>query len=107
MIASSRDGNLRISLHAYNDAGDVEAVLAALERNRALWRSGCVPVDQQRRLDQAADQAHAAQERGDVWAAGDAWRRYILIEDALRNPQELLDEGVALSKVAIDLWLQR
>ena len=36
-----------------------------------------------------------------------AWRRYVLIEDALRDPQELLDEGVALSKVAIDLWLQR
>jgi hypothetical protein len=66
-----------------------------------------VPVDQQRRLAHAAAEAHAATERGDPWAAGDAWRRYVLIEDALRDPQELLDEGVALSKVAIDLWLQR
>ena len=66
-----------------------------------------LPVDQHRRLEQAADAAHAAQARGDVHAANDAWRRYVLIEDALRDPQELLDEGVALSKVAIDLWLQR
>jgi hypothetical protein len=35
------------------------------------------------------------------------WRRYVLIEYALRDPQELLDEGVPLSKVAIDLWQQR
>jgi hypothetical protein len=66
-----------------------------------------VPVDQQRRLEQAAAEAHAARERGDPWSTADAWRRYVLIEDALRDPQELLDEGVALSKVAIDLWMQR
>ncbi|MGI8729092.1 MAG: hypothetical protein ACR2LK_03740 [Solirubrobacteraceae bacterium] len=64
-------------------------------------------TDGQRRLRQAAAEAHAAQDRGDVWGANDAWRRYVLIEDSLRDPQELLDEGVALSKVAIDLWLQR
>ena len=63
--------------------------------------------DQQRRLDAAAAQAHSAQDQGDFAAANDAWRRYVLIEDALRDPQDLLDEGVALSKVAIDLWLQR
>ena len=51
-----------------------------------------MPVDQQRRLQQA----HAAQDRGDHWAASDAWRRYVLIEDALRDPQDLLDEGLAL-----------
>jgi hypothetical protein len=66
-----------------------------------------VPVDQQLRLERAAAEAHAAQARGDTWAAGDAWRRYVLIADALRDPQELLDEGIALSKIAIDLWLQR
>jgi hypothetical protein len=66
-----------------------------------------VAIDQQRRLDAAAAQAHSAQDRGDLAAANDAWRRYVLIEDALRDPQDLLDEGVALSKVAIDLWLQR
>lgn len=63
-------------------------------------------IDQQRRLTEAAMQAHAAQDRGDHFAANEAWRRYVLIEDASRDPQELLDEGVALSKVAIDLWLQ-
>jgi len=66
-----------------------------------------VPIDQERRLAQAAATAHAAQDRGDDFAASDAWRRYVLIEDALRDPQDLLDEGVALSKLAIDLWLQR
>jgi len=30
-----------------------------------------------------------------------------LIEAALRDPQDPLDEGVSRSKVAIDLWLQR
>ena len=66
-----------------------------------------VAVDQQLRLEQAAAEAHAAQAREDPWAAAAAWRRYVLIEDAMRDPQELLDEGVALSKVAIDLWQQR
>lgn len=64
-------------------------------------------IDQQRRLQQASAQAHTAQQQGDHAAANDAWRRYVLIEDALADPQALLDEGVALSKVAIDLWLQR
>ncbi len=64
-------------------------------------------IDQRRRLREAAAAAHAAQEHGDHAAANAAWRRYGLIEDVLRDPQDLLDEGVALSKVAIDLWLQR
>jgi len=66
-----------------------------------------VAIDQQRRLKEAAAQAHSAQDQGDQAAANEAWRRYVLIEDALRDPQDVLDEGVALSKVAIDLWLQR
>jgi hypothetical protein len=66
-----------------------------------------VPIDQQRRLELAASAAKVAQGRGDQWAANDAWRRYVLIEDGMRDPQDLLDEGVALSKVAIDLWQQR
>ena len=36
IIASSRDGNLRISAHAYNNVADIEAVLAGLKRHRAL-----------------------------------------------------------------------
>ena len=66
-----------------------------------------VAIDQHHRLQQAAAQAHSAQDRGDHVGANEAWRRYVLIEDALRDPQDLLDEGVGLSKVAIDLWLQR
>jgi len=66
-----------------------------------------LPIDQDWRLEQAAAQAHAAQARGDHHTANDAWPRYVLMEDATRDPQELLDEGVALSKIAIDLWLQR
>ena len=42
-----------------------------------------------------------------MFAAHDAWRRYVLIEDSRRDPQDLLDEGVALSKVAIDSRVQR
>ena len=36
IVASERDSNLRISLHLYNTDDDVDAVLAALGRNRAL-----------------------------------------------------------------------
>jgi selenocysteine lyase/cysteine desulfurase len=36
IVTSSRDGNLRISAHAYNSVEDVDAVLAALARNRPL-----------------------------------------------------------------------
>jgi selenocysteine lyase/cysteine desulfurase len=36
IVTSSRDGNLRISAHAYNSADDVDEVLAALARHRRL-----------------------------------------------------------------------
>jgi selenocysteine lyase/cysteine desulfurase len=35
-VTSERDGNLRVSAHCYNTNDDVDAVLAALRRNRAL-----------------------------------------------------------------------
>jgi selenocysteine lyase/cysteine desulfurase len=36
IVTSSRDGNLRLSAHCYNTAGDVERVLEALTRQRFL-----------------------------------------------------------------------
>jgi selenocysteine lyase/cysteine desulfurase len=36
VVASERDSNLRVSLHLYNTEGDIDAVLAALARNRDL-----------------------------------------------------------------------
>jgi selenocysteine lyase/cysteine desulfurase len=36
IVTSSRNGNLRVSAHCYNSVADVEAVLAALARNRRL-----------------------------------------------------------------------
>jgi selenocysteine lyase/cysteine desulfurase len=36
IVTSERDSNLRVSLHLYNTAEDVDAVLAALARRRAL-----------------------------------------------------------------------
>jgi hypothetical protein len=36
-------------------------------------------------------------------AAGEIWRRYELVRDGGRDPDELLAEGVALSKTAIEL----
>jgi selenocysteine lyase/cysteine desulfurase len=36
IVTSERDGNLRVSLHAYNTEDDVAAVVAALARHRQL-----------------------------------------------------------------------
>lgn len=55
------------------------------------------------RLQAAAQAAHAAEARGDDAAAGEAWRRYRLIRDARRDPDELLAEGIALSNMAMEL----
>jgi hypothetical protein len=47
--------------------------------------------------------ARAAEARRDERAAGEAWRRYRLIRDAGRDPEELLAEGIALSNQALAL----
>jgi negative regulator of sigma E activity len=60
-------------------------------------------VDSTERLDAAAEAARAAEGRGEDNAASDAWRRYRLIRDAARDPDELLAEGIALSLSAIEL----
>ncbi len=36
IVTSCRDGNLRVSAHFYNDMSDINAVLAALDNNKAL-----------------------------------------------------------------------
>jgi negative regulator of sigma E activity len=58
-------------------------------------------VDQVGRLAKAALAAKAAEARGDDRAAAREWRRYRLIEDASRDPEELLAEGIALSVAAL------
>jgi hypothetical protein len=58
---------------------------------------------QEQRLRQAARDADAAEARGDDAAANEAWRRYRLIADAARDPDELLAEGIALSQMGIEL----
>jgi hypothetical protein len=55
------------------------------------------------RLARITAEAHAAGARGDGWAVGEAWRRYELVRDAGRDPEDLLAEGIALSAIALDL----
>lgn len=55
------------------------------------------------RLQEAAQAARTAEAHGDDAGANEAWRRYRLISDAGRDPDELLAEGIALSNVAIAL----
>lgn len=57
----------------------------------------------EQRLRQAARDAHAAEARGDDAAANEAWRRYRLITDVARDPDELLAEGITLSQMGIEL----
>lgn len=57
----------------------------------------------EQRLREAARDAHAAEACGDDAAANEAWRRYRLISDSARDPDELLAEGIALSQIGIEL----
>ena len=70
---------------------------------RSCWlcsrHVGCAQL----RASSGAQAAHAAEARGDDATAGEAWRRYRLIRDTRRDPDELLAEGIALSKMAMAL----
>lgn len=55
------------------------------------------------RLTEAGTRARDAEARGDDAQAGEEWRRYRLIKDASRDPDELLAEGIALSFQAAEL----
>lgn len=55
------------------------------------------------RLTEAAARARSAEAQGDDARAGEEWRRYRLIRDASRDPDDLLAEGIALSLQAADL----
>jgi hypothetical protein len=58
-------------------------------------------VERADRLAEAAEAAKAAEGNGDDAGAIREWRRYRLIEDAGRDPEDLLAEGIALSVSAL------
>jgi hypothetical protein len=55
------------------------------------------------RLEDASRRAREAEENGDDAAAIAAWHEYRLVRDAGRPADELLAEGIALSKMADQL----
>ena len=55
------------------------------------------------RLSEAGARARAAEAEGHDGLAGEEWRRYRLIADASRDPDELLAEGIALSVQAAEI----
>lgn len=56
-----------------------------------------------RRLEAVALLAHTAEADHDDARAGEAWRRYRLIRDASRDPDELLATGIAFSERILEL----
>lgn len=52
---------------------------------------------------EAGFRAREAEGQGDDALAGEEWRRYRLIKDASRDPDDLLAEGIALSRQAAEL----
>lgn len=70
---------------------------------RPPYPLGVTPEERVRELDRLAGEAREAEARRDGWAANELWRRYELVREAGRDPDELLAEGIALSRVAIDL----
>lgn len=56
---------------------------------------------------EAGARARDAEALGDDARAGEEWRRYRLIRDASRDPDELLAEGLALSVQAAEIASSR
>lgn len=65
--------------------------------------NGMTQSQRAQRLAELAERASDAEARGDGWAVGAAWRDYELVKDGGRDPEELIAEGLALSRVAIEL----
>jgi hypothetical protein len=63
-------------------------------------------MDPLQRLRDAAAAAKRAEEQGEDGLAAAEWRRFRLINDANRDPDDLLSEGIALSAMALDLSSQ-
>jgi hypothetical protein len=63
-------------------------------------------MDAAKRLEEAAANAKRAEGQGDAGLAAAEWRRYRLIKDATRDPDELLSEGVGISQIAVELASQ-
>jgi hypothetical protein len=83
-------------------------VSTAADTSIASYAHAMLDPRSSRRLDEASRTARAAEAAGEDAAAGEAWRRYRLIRDGARDPDELLAEGIALSECAIDCedWLR-
>jgi len=60
-------------------------------------------MDAQQRLEEAGVNAKRAEDQGDDGLAAVEWRRYRLIKNVTRDPDELLAEGIAISQMAIEL----
>lgn len=76
--------------------------LPALNRGRTILMVMSASSSKER-LEEAGRAARGAEARRDEGAANEAWRRYRLIRDAGRDPDQLLAEGIALSERAIQL----
>jgi hypothetical protein len=59
-------------------------------------------IDSQQRLAEAGARARLAERHGDDALANAEWRRYRLIRDARRDPDELLAEGIELCEHAAE-----
>jgi hypothetical protein len=63
-------------------------------------------MEAQQRLEEAGANARRAEDQGNEGLAAAEWRRYRLIKDVTRDPDELLAEGVMISRIAIELASQ-